>query len=140
MTNLDTGALITLLTALPNLIGLFYVGAWKMGRIELKVDTMWEFQLRRGIAEGVSKGVLKKNSPISLTEMAEEAIEPLKKELLDFFESLGRRLTDIELAIEIERHFGDKIIDTICIPLGINEGTCLVIALNTVKSSSKLYN
>jgi hypothetical protein len=35
--------------------------------LQVKVDTLWSFLLRRGEAEGLSAGALQKNSPVTLT-------------------------------------------------------------------------
>lgn len=101
-----------------------------------RVNTLWGFLLSRGIAEAVTKGVATMNSPITVTEEAKAWFEPIVAQLRTFYDGEGRGLSDVNLAIEIERRFGDRILKEICIPHGLFMGACLVIALQLLRDNA----
>jgi len=98
-------------------------------------DTMWDFLIRRAESELISKGLGTKNSPIEINENAKAYLIGLKDELRKFYRTLGRNLTDQELALEIERRYGEQILKEVCIPHGLYAGACLLIAMEVAKES-----
>lgn len=101
--------------------------------MEVKIDTLWDFQMRRGAGELVQKGHASMNSPIVLNDEAKKWMHELAEELRSFYSRMGRHLSDRDLAIEIERKYGDDIMRKVCIPNGISEGACLIIAMEVAK-------
>lgn len=99
-----------------------------ISRLHLKVETLWDFQLHRGHSKRSRRG-LRRGTPRSpceeFLEHAEELVEPLRI----FYRKLGRTVTNAELTCQIELHFGDEIVEKICIPAGLNQGACMVIAI-----------
>jgi hypothetical protein len=133
MTLEQFGIIIGIATGLLSLLSVIYFGTVKMTKIEVKVDTMWDFQLRRGWSELAIKGKARANSPLVLNEETKEWMGDLAQELKAFYSKLGRHLNDRELAIEIEQKYGDQILRKVCIPNGLSEGACLIIALQVAK-------
>ena len=124
------GSIISSTLALGSVI---YLAVWKIARMEVKVDTLWDFQMRRALSESIQKGVATLNSPLTVTPEAKAWMHELAAKLRDFYAKLGHRMTDRELAIEIERRFGDEILHKVCIPNGLYEGACLIIAMEIAK-------
>lgn len=60
--------------------------------------------------------------------MANYAI-PLK----ELYHNVGKNMTDTDLAMEIEHRFGTQIVKDVCIPHGLSEGSCLLIAIAVAK-------
>lgn len=110
---------------------MFYVVA-KITTIEVKVNTMWHFLMRRGEAEAVHKGWATMNSPIVVNQDAKELLAPMAEELRAFYEK-NQKVTDFELALAIEKQFGERLAKEICIPNGFSLGACLVIAVSVAK-------
>lgn len=110
----------------------------KLTQLEVKVETMWLFHLRRGMAEAVDKGMASLNSPLVVNGKAREVFGVLGKELEDFYKQLGRELVDAELALELERKFGDRILKEVCIPNDMKYGACLLIAVSLAKQGAKI--
>lgn len=110
----------------------------KLTELEVKVETMWLFHLRRGMAEAVDKGVGTLNSPLVLNEKARQMFGPFGGELEVFYSGLDRTLSDSELALEIERKFGDRILKEVCLPNDMKYGACLLIAVSLAKQGSKI--
>ncbi len=61
------------------------------------------------------------------------AIQPLKQELRRFFLLQNRHVSDLELAMEIERRFGDLLIEKVCKVLGLDDGGCWHLAIAAAK-------
>ncbi len=108
-----------------------------MGRLELKVDTLWEFMMRRARSEAIKEGVAKRNSPIEVTQEAKNWMRPLIVPIREFYAKLGRHLSEAQLAYEIERQFGDRIVEEVCIPHGLSMGACLLIAIQSIEDNGK---
>lgn len=98
-----------------------------IAQIQVKVDTMWEFTLRRGKIEALNAGIADMNSPIVLNDRAKELIAPLVHELVALYNEL-KPIDDTSLAIAIERRFGEEIFSYVCAPAKVHLGACLVLA------------
>jgi|ERR1041385_4194416 uncharacterized protein YbcI len=95
-----------------------------------RVDTMWIFQLRRGLSELEQKGLGKTNSPMRLTKAATQAIEPLREDLKKFYEEIGGdKLGIVDLAVKIEQSFGHRIAEEVCNVCGVTQSGCLILAI-----------
>lgn len=105
-----------------------------LARLKVCVDTMWLFQLRRGVAEVEEKRLGKVNSPVQLTQKANDLMRPLYPELKSFYEAIkGEELGLVELAIELERQFGERITSDVCRKVGITDAACLVLAIGQLR-------
>lgn len=133
MTFPEVAAICSILMSLLSLGGIIYFAGFKLATLEVKVNTMWDFQLRRAYSESIQKGVATINSPLTVTPEAKEWMNELAVKLRDFYSKLGRHLTERDLAIEIERRFGEEILHKVCIPNGLYEGACLIIAMEIAK-------
>src|SRR5438046_568275 len=84
-------------SALSLAITIFLAGiknAAKIASIEVKVDTLWDFQIRRGFSEAVQKGIGTMNSPLILTEEAKSWLDCMAAELRRFYQTIGHKLND----------------------------------------------
>jgi len=100
----------------------------RIDRVETKINTLWEFVLRRGAAEAVIKGLGTMNSPITITDEAKAWMSGLAGPLREAYETRWKDLDDVNLAVAIEREFGDQITKEICIPHNVANAACLLIA------------
>ncbi len=125
-------AVISLLMSMVALFKVFYSIGQTLATLQLKVDTMWDFTLRRAKSEAVAQGWATINSPLVFTEKAVAVIAPLMEPLRELYEKLGP-ISDTDLAIEIERLFGNQILNEICIPNHLYMGACLLIAIEAAK-------
>lgn len=146
----DIGLLIGILSGLGSLLALFFTrtkdraeavdrserNAERIARIEVKVDTLWDFQMRRAVAEAVSKGVATINSPLKVTGHAMKWAACLADELQSFYARVGSDLCERDLYIELEREFGDRLLMNLCIPKGVSHGACLLIAAAVAKDGA----
>lgn len=114
--------------------------AYKYGQLEIKVNTLWEFLMRRSLATGIEHGSLTMNSPIKSTATAEHALQSMANDLGDFYKYTGFKLNERDLFIEIERRFGDRILREVAIPHKIHQGAAVFAAIDVAKKKAKLWN
>lgn len=109
----------------------------KLAKTELKIDTLWDFQMRRGAAEIVQKGLGTMNSPVTLNEETRSEVQRLIADIAEplrqLYRKIGRNVSDRDLAIELEVRFGDQIVKHLCTPLGMNEGACMHVVIDFLK-------
>ena len=120
-----------------SILSVIYFGAVKIAKLEVKVDTMWDFQMRRAFSEAVTTGVGTMNSPLKFDEQVRSTLDPLKAELQDFYK-IHETTQLMDFIIMLENNFGDRILKDVCIPLGLSHGACLLIALAVAKNTDTL--
>ncbi len=69
-----------------------------------------------------------KRMTLTLTPAALALLEPLRPKLQEFWRSKGYRLKPGEVMYELEKNFGAEIVQNLCIPQGIKDFECLIIA------------
>lgn len=142
----ETSQLIALATAAVSALGalagaLYYLVRY-VRTIEIRVSrvteavevaaarsvTTWDFLLQRGEVEAEKGGHL--NPDGTLSQNALSRFAGLVAELQDFaHRGEGKLLPRVELAVEIERRWGKRIVAAVCKPLGVSQGACIVMAL-----------
>lgn len=122
-------------------IGALFIKLWnvaaKYAQLELKVNTLWDFLMRRSIASGVDNGVVTMNSPIKSTRSMDELLEPFAKDFAELYKNIGCHLNERDLFIEFEKSFGDRIMREICIPYKIHQGAAIFAAIDVAKKRYK---
>ncbi len=105
--------------------------------VETRVETLWAFQLRRAAIEVMNRGIGKVNSPVVISDEAKSWMASLAEELKAFYRQMGRNLSTTQLAEEIERRWGAEIVKQVCIPHGLFQGACLLIAMEVAREAGK---
>lgn len=132
-----TISVVALVAALGSM-ALYFTGGIRFGKLELKVDTMWAFQMRRALAESVNSGVATMNSPLKFTSEIRAYLDPIRLSLREFHQAVGFKMNDTEELLEIERRFGDNLARDVCIPCRISQGSCLLLALAVARDTEDL--
>lgn len=115
---------------------LFVVKAsMRLGALELKVDTMWGFQMRRSMSEVVTSGMGSMNSPLIISDEVRARLDPIKGRLIEWYKAYPGRSSDASVLLGIEQEFGDDLLKEVCIPCGLSYGACLIIALMVAKEN-----
>jgi len=112
---------------------LYNVAVWK-AKIEVKVETMWAFQMRRAVSEAVEGGLATLNSPLAFTATALDALAPIRDRLIAFGKA-HQGESQLELTFHIEAAFGDELLENFCLPLKTSHGACVLAALEIAKGS-----
>ena len=131
---ISLGSLVTVLVFIARM-------AARFGALELKVDTMWAFQMRRAMSEVVEKGIGSLNSPMIFSDEARTALAPIKEQLIDFYQNKvtgTERNSDSLLLLAIERVFGSRLLELVCVPCRLTHGACLLLAMAVAKQSDAL--
>ena len=115
---------------------------WKfstdIAKLSVKVDVMWAFQMRRAVSESIEKGAATFNSPLTFSEDSKRRLEPIKASLIEFWANKGNKLCDGAVLLEIERLFGDDLLERVGVPCRLTHGACLLLALAVAKQSDSL--
>lgn len=101
----------------------------RFAKIEVKVDTLWAFLLRRAEVEASTQRLADRNSPLTVRPESLQLFESLAPSLRGYYKESGQTLSTFDLALEIEKRFGRQITDSICVPNGLAFGACLLIAV-----------
>ena len=128
---------LSVASSLMAFITVFYLAAVKIAKMEVKVDTIWDFMMRSTKAQTVRAGFGEMNSPILFTEEAKNLVLPLGIDLRKFYAEKGYRLTDTELALEVGRVFGERLLTEVCVPHKLYHGTAVLIAAEVAKEGYK---
>lgn len=129
------------LTLAGTFIGVTFAGvriAMRVGVLEFKVATMWNFQMRRGFSEVVNTGVGTLNSPLHFTDDAIERMTPIRDELVFFGATALKGVGDGDALLLIESAFGDKLLKFVCVPCGLSHGACLLLAFTIATGRSEI--
>lgn len=134
--------IVTVLIALSGLILTLAMAlfrhAGRLASLEVKVDTMWTFQLRRGISESLQQGVFTKNSPLQITDHARVWMSSLVIDLQNTYrDKRWTKLRDPDLAEIIEREFGERLLHEVCIPRSLSMGACLIMAMKIAREAEE---
>ena len=139
---MDTATLVSAavgaVIALGGAIGFLVKLSARLGALEVKVETMWQFQIRRAFAEVVSSGVATVNSPLTFDPEALKLLDPIKLKLREFGRKLGPEIPVTVALMEIEREFGDALVRDVCIPRQLTHGTCLLMALAVARGETAM--
>lgn len=130
-TVMAASALIVSILAIATVV---YNSASRMARLEVKVETMWAFQMRRGAAEAVTNQIATLNSPLSFRADALEALSPMK-ERLALFAQEHNGASEVEFFWMLERAFGDELVKRFCIPFNVSQGACLLAAMQVATNA-----
>jgi hypothetical protein len=131
------GAIGTIATAVTLLIYIIKA-SHDYGVLKTKVDTMWQFQMRRAISEINDKEIGTTHSPIQFTETAYHALEAIRPQLMEFWTKWQHKDDDAASLLAIEREFGQSLLKLVCFPCKLTHGACLILALAVAKQTPVL--
>jgi hypothetical protein len=132
------------LSAVSILYAFFIAGvkhAREMATLTVKVDTMWSFTMKRAVSEAVNNDLMRHNSPLEITAKGYSFIKPMAQELWNYYQNYSEtsnKLSDAELALAIERDFGERLLKEVCIPNGMLYGECVILAVEAVRKHDDL--
>lgn len=111
--------------------------AYQLGRYTERVNTMWQSFLTRSVAEGVKHGMLEVRSPVRLVNESGRILESMAEELRALHQA-NPRLPEPDLTLLIQRKFGRRLLEDVCLPNGIPYGVCLIMATAVAKGEQSL--
>lgn len=112
----------------------------RLADAEHRIDALWDFILRRGAAEAIQKGVATMNSPVRVIDDARKWLHGMADELRHYYVQTGHLLSPARLASEIASRWGKRLFTEVCIPHGIGEGACLLIAIAVARGDETVFD
>jgi len=106
--------------------------SYRVGQASIKIDTLWDFIIRRAKVEFVEKGFGVMQSPLAIKAGALKLIEPFVMRVLPFYNDLVDKnpaISDKDLFIELEMKFGDDLVKQVCIPHNLTAGACMILVI-----------
>ena len=138
MTTSELSTYIALVLSIVTIIGFVWGFGYKFGRIELQVHELWDFLMRRAKGEALSKGWGSTGSQFHINPTGYAKIEAFLDKFLPAFASMTKRkLSDQQMYRELERDFGDFIVEQICVPNGMSSGACLILIVEACRLSTQ---
>ena len=108
-----------------------------LARLTVRTDVMWGFQIRRGAAESVEKGLADMNSPLKFKPEALRVLDPISDDLI-VWGNLHRNLSQADFLLGLEADFGNEMLTRFCIPLKASNGACLLAAMQIALGVDRL--
>jgi hypothetical protein len=147
-------AVFTLVTMWTTYLKRVRAEAERTGRLELKVDTMWDLMFKSSQVHARQRGVLRASSPLYVDAKvrAQFTSSNLGPEILQYYakstvregdrEVPLRELLDREIGLIFARAFGDDLIERICLPLAADHvtlGDALVAAVQLCREEDAAH-
>lgn len=108
-------------------------------------NILWKFQIRRALLEIMDKkiGTIERHNEygISTVTFKKEYLDYYKfieKELRETWDFFHGKLNDCGILEEIEKMFGEKILNNVCIPCQTLQGACLLAALAVAQNKETI--
>lgn len=138
MTLEQVGILLSCVVSSFSILSFVYFLSGRFARLELKTETLWDFMWRRAQSEAVIGGFATLNSPIVFHPDSLAAIAPMVEALQSFYKGFGREIKDRDLALLIEREFGERIFKEVCVQAKMYLGACLLMAVQVAKGAHEV--
>lgn len=100
-----------------------------------RIDSTWDYLMRRAMAEGLIKGLATMNSPMIITDEVRGWYAPFATELREWYRRSGRYRTEREMFEDVNTMFGSKFLDKICIEHNLQAGFCIAAAIEIARST-----
>jgi hypothetical protein len=134
---MDLTSILAGAASLTAIFGTIIYGIYRVVKMEIRVNLLWDFLMRRAISEAIDKGFATINSPIKIQPhgvniFSEEWRNKLKGAFLNH-----KKMTDKELFAAIDAKFGTELLKEICItqkPV-LSNGECIIIAMAIIRGN-----
>jgi hypothetical protein len=99
----------------------------QLAEVKVKAETAFDMLIKQAINAVVASGIGTKNSPLKINQEAREWLAPLKAELQAWYQTV-KGMDDRDQLFSLEKTFGTRLLDEVCIPHKLVYGVCLLIA------------
>jgi hypothetical protein len=108
-------------------------------KLTTKTETLIDFLVRRGVSGAVNKGWAEMHSPARITIQGEQAAAAILPKIIPWYIRYAHahpNAAEKDLFIELERNFGDLIVEAICIPNKVEYGECLSLMVMALQAKN----
>ena len=109
--------------------------AYNMGRLEQRVDLLWEFLMKQARATALVGGLTTMASAEKLSLSTISLYPPELIQKLKAFYSANSHLSDNDLFRSIHETFGEALLADVCLPNKFFYGPCITAAVHIAKNS-----
>lgn len=102
-----------------------------------RMDVLWDFVRRRATSEFIAQKMGPSAFPPELYPEKRKFYEPLADDLKQFYNSAGSALAEPDLFGALEKIFGERIVQHVCVPLGLHAGACILGAMAVCREGNK---
>lgn len=113
--------------------------AERLAKLEERLDTVYRLLFRKGVFEGLSRGLLASESPIRVNVESFKKHAEFVERLHDFYEKEGKNLSDVNLLMAIEKHFSADLAK-FEVEHGLVNGASLAAACYLVRPEMTLFD
>ena len=107
--------------------------------MSVKLDTLWDKDMRRDKGDGVDKGYARWNSPYIVDEKVRPWFaDPLVVDLKEFYASKGSGLGQRDLEVQVSRVFGERLLRDIGLPRQVTEGFAVQAAIQIMREDEPI--
>jgi hypothetical protein len=102
---------------------------------EERIDAIIEILMRnaRTAARATARLKATEGDPYDFIDLCRPYFEHLKKDMQVYYRERGMKLTEQELFLDIQRHFGPAMEKEVCEPLGLKSNECIVAAVEIMR-------
>lgn len=117
------------------IVVLIFKASSRFSAMEVKLNIIWDFLIKRALSEALSKGIVTMNSPPVLASTApHDWFGPIKDALHAWWKETGQKIgDDAKATFAIQAKWGQWIYDNVCLPQKLTSGECLWAALLVAK-------
>jgi len=144
------GVIISIILSIISCASIAYLAGVKITRLETQLEFLREdftelkgamraisdFLFRRGSVDTVLKGKATMNSPITIHDQYLGLFKELESDVRKFAQS-NPEWSNAELALQIDRRWGDFIVKNIGVPNGLSHDECIYIITKLARAEAK---
>lgn len=109
----------------------------EIAEVRFKAIAVWDVFFKQAMNGVVSTGSGTLNSPLHINEQARQWLKPMENELREWF-SKNQEMDERSQLISLERAFGTRLLEEVCVPNKLIYGVCLLIAFSVASDRSRL--
>lgn len=111
----------------------------RLAKMELMTQTMWDVLIKGAIVEARQRGAILTQSAAKLDDKIVIQFGEFGAQLRGFYATNNlQSLSDNEVMLILAREFGNELVERVCLPLGLNLATALVLAVHICKTNYNL--
>lgn len=136
----ELGVVIAILTSIVGFIVTYAQSRERFAKLEVKVDTLWDFLVKRGAVEAYHKDLITINSPVEVRASSYNYVsDSLQAEIQQWYAAQQCKLADDKsILLGIEKQFGARLFQEVCLPHRLTHGECLLIAAAIAKGTPQV--
>lgn len=106
----------------------------RVSKAEGRIDVLWDMTMRHATVEALERGLIDQHG--SVRAAPKKWVDPIAAELQSYYRAHGTGLTDSQLSEEVEKRWGEWLLQTVCVPHRMTKSAALLLAIAVAKEES----